>query len=203
MGLTTAATNAALDAAVPNGFIGVATDYPGDAGSTEVTGGSPAYARLAASWNAASSKTKSLAAAVTGFNIPAGIVAKWFVAWSLVTGGVAKALAPVGSTKRGIGDCNATGSVITSRAHGLADSTVPNGVRVVFFPAEGAAMPTNIVEGTDYYIVNKTTDTWQIAATIGGTAIAIGSGQVRWQDMIPATDPAQFTVDCNAFTIYG
>ena len=203
MGLTTAATNAALDAAVPNGFVGVHTDFPGDAGSNEVTGGSPAYARLAASWNAAASKSKTLAASVSGFNIPAGTVAKWFVAWSLVTAGVAKALAPVGSTKRGVGDCNVTGSVITARAHGLVDSTLGNGIRVVFTPSEGAAMPTNIVEGTDYYVVNKTTDTFQISATIGGTAIAIGTGDVRWQDMVPATDPQQFTIDCPTLTIYG
>ena len=197
MPLTTTATNAALDAAVPNGYGGAHTAYPGDAGSSEVTGGSPAYARLAASWDAAATKAKALTAAVTGFNIPAGTIVKWWAAWSTVTAGTCKAAAPVGSSLRGVADVAAS-DTFTSRAHGL-----PNARRVVFYPVENSSLPTGLTEGADYFVINSATDTFQVSATEGGAAVDVGAGSVRWQDMVPATDSAQFVLDCTAFAVYG
>lgn len=58
----------------------------------------------------------------------------------------------------------ASPGVITKVGHGLAtDSNVT-------FTTTGA-LPTGIVAGTVYYAVNVTADTFQIAATLGGTAI--------------------------------
>ena len=60
---------------------------PGDTGTGEVTGGSPAYARKAITWNAAGSGTMDDSNAPV-FDVPAGTHVNWVGLWSLVTGGV-------------------------------------------------------------------------------------------------------------------
>lgn len=54
--------------------------------------------------------------------------------------------------------------VITWSAHGLA-----NGDRVVFTTT--GALPTGLTAGTAYFVVNATTNTFEVAATADGTAI--------------------------------
>jgi len=73
---------------------GFAAAYTGDPGATgasnEVTGGSPAYARKAITWSAATSATpsvKALAATFPVFDIPAGTTVAYIGIWTLVTGG--------------------------------------------------------------------------------------------------------------------
>lgn len=56
--------------------------------------------------------------------------------------------------------------VITSAGHGLS-----NGQRINFIALN--TLPTPLIEGTDYYIINKTTDTFKVSLTLGGTAIDI------------------------------
>ncbi len=57
--------------------------------------------------------------------------------------------------------------VLTSTAHGKND-----GDAIVFHTLSGV-LPTGITAGTVYYIRDKTTDTFKIAATAGGSAIDI------------------------------
>lgn len=59
---------------------------------------------------------------------------------------------------------NATPCVFTWTAHGLQ-----NGMAVIL---GGTAVPTGFVAGTVYYLVAKATNTFQLAATFGGAAIA-------------------------------
>lgn len=54
--------------------------------------------------------------------------------------------------------------VVTWNAHGLA-----NGDQVVFTTT--GALPTGITAGTTYYVVNQATNTFQVSATAGGSAI--------------------------------
>lgn len=61
------------------------TANPGSTGTSEATGGSPAYARKAITWNAASAGSKTTAASVT-FDVPAGTYT-YIGLWSAVTGG--------------------------------------------------------------------------------------------------------------------
>lgn len=94
---------------------------------------------------------------------------------------------------------NAGTDVITSAGHGLV-----NGRPVRF---EGVDLPDGIVEGTVYFVRDATTDTFKIAATIGGAAINIldaGTGtQTFFANAISSADmhvmySAYDTVDSEA-----
>lgn len=68
---------------------------------------------------------------------------------------------------------DAATDIITSAAHGLS-----NGDTVTFFNS-GGALPTGISAATYYYVITATTNTFQISATVGGSALDItgaGSG---------------------------
>lgn len=89
MALSTAAKNAMLDH-----FAGLAlfaslhTADPGATGASEVTGGSPAYARIAVTWDPASG---GIIAADTGtpvvFDVPSGVTVSYAGLWSASTAG--------------------------------------------------------------------------------------------------------------------
>jgi hypothetical protein len=72
------------------GFLAAYTGDPGVTGvSNEVAGGSPAYARKAVTWSAATSADPSVKA-ISGsvvFDIPAGTTVAFIGLWTLVTGG--------------------------------------------------------------------------------------------------------------------
>jgi hypothetical protein len=198
MPLTDAGKTQALGGMSPS-HVGLHTAYPGNSGASEVSGGSPAYARRAGTWSAAagSPPVRNLAAAVTGFDVPAGTLVKWAAAWSALTAGSCLASSPVGSTIAGVATIQASDDIFRSDGHGL-----PNDRRVVFYPAAGEALPTGVTEGTDYFVINATTDTFQISLTQGGAAINLtGDGEVFFQDMIPATDALQFKLDVPTFPI--
>ena len=58
----------------------------------------------------------------------------------------------------------ASPAVVTNLNHGLL-----NGNPVVF--TTSGALPTGLTAGATYYVINRTTDTFQVSATVGGTAI--------------------------------
>lgn len=60
----------------------------------------------------------------------------------------------------------ASPGVVTDTAHGLA-----NGTPVKFTVNVGGVLPTGITAGTTYYVVGATTNTYNLAATSGGSAI--------------------------------
>jgi len=60
---------------------------PGESGTNELTGGSPAYARKAITWNVAGSGTMD-DSNVPMFDVPAGSVVLYVGLWSLATGGI-------------------------------------------------------------------------------------------------------------------
>lgn len=64
----------------------------------------------------------------------------------------------------------ASPAVVTQLSHGLA-----NGNPVVF--TTSGALPTGITSGTTYYVINRTADTFQVSATVGGTAINTSGSQ--------------------------
>lgn len=68
--------------------------------------------------------------------------------------------------------------VITRTAHSLE-----NGVAVVF--STTGALPTGLTAGTIYYVVNRTADTFQVAATVGGTAITTSGTQSGTHTVTP------------------
>lgn len=58
----------------------------------------------------------------------------------------------------------ASPGVVTRAAHGL-----DNGDEII--PSTTGTLPTGLTSGNSYFVINKTTDTFQVAATPGGTAI--------------------------------
>ena len=61
-------------------------------------------------------------------------------------------------------------NVITVSSHGWSNGDY------VRYHDEGGLVPTNLGDKQRYYIVNATTNTFQLSATSGGTALAIGTG---------------------------
>jgi hypothetical protein len=134
------------------------TAFPGDTGASEVTGGT--YARVAAAFDAAASGQRVLSAPVD-VSIPAGTTVRWLGLWN---GTTYLGYSPnAGVPKEFLIDVST--STFTCLAHGFND-----GDTVVVY---GDTIPTGLTAGTAYYVVSKTTDTFQLAATSGGTAIDI------------------------------
>ena len=70
----------------------------------------------------------------------------------------------------------ATSDLITSAAHGLANGDI---VTV----ATSNTLPTGLSANTDYYVIEKTDDTFKLSATSGGSAVDItgtGTGTHTW-----------------------
>jgi len=182
------------------GFVSLHTGDPSTTGANEATGGSPAYARKAITWSAASAGSKAASNSPV-FDVPAGTY-YYMGFWTLSSGGTWAGYVPLGSTARraiSVVAADLAGNTIQSPAHGL---TTDN--RVVFWSTIGAALPTGLSEGTVYWVIatGLTTDVFEVSATQGGAAVditAIGDGDV--QKLTPETFAAQGTYTATATTI--
>lgn len=164
MSLTIAAKNTMLNALTVD-TASLHTAFPGLTGANEVSGGTPAYARKAVTFGAAAGGSRSLSAAVT-FDVPATTV-RWFGFW---VAGTYVGYAPNGGAQL-LFQIDVPNNLVRSTANGLS-----NGQKVVFF---NATVPTPLTEGTVYFVINATADTFQVSATVGGAAITLtgaGSG---------------------------
>jgi hypothetical protein len=87
------------------------------------------------------------------------------------------------TTGRGVTFTDA-GDLVNLTAHGLSD-----GDEVSF---SSITSTTGIVINTIYFVVNKTDDTFQVASSVGGSALALttnGSGTVRYNSTIVSIVP--------------
>jgi hypothetical protein len=69
--------------------------------------------------------------------------------------------------------------------------TAPNNGDVVSFSTT-SALPTGIVAGTNYFVINRTSTTFNISATSGGSAIATSGSQsgvqtATWRTLVNTT----------------
>jgi hypothetical protein len=196
-----AAKNVMLDAldesaALGADFIGIQTLTDPGTGTNliggEVTGGSPAYARLGVTWGAAAAGIKQNTGALT-FDVPAGTYG-FYTLWNAVSGNTGNFLGylPFGGAVKGYGEVDSTGvtnDTVTSSGHGLTTDD-----RVMFFNVFGEAIPTGLVEGTVYFVLASglTTDVFKVATTSGGSAINItAQGEVFFQKVVPEVFGAQ------------
>jgi hypothetical protein len=115
MSLLTTPVNAAVDAATALLVYGsIHSADPSTSGVNELTGGSPAYARKALVWSAASGKV----GAVTGgnlpvFDIPAGSTAAYMGFWSAVSGGTFRGSQVLSSSESFTGQGTLTVTALT------------------------------------------------------------------------------------------
>jgi hypothetical protein len=139
------------------------TGFPGATGANEVTGGAPAYARKSIVVNTSSGGIRALNALVA-FDVPA-CTARFFGYWN---GSTFAAYAACG---RGIPKNFVTApatDLIISPSHGWSD-----GQKITF--VYGTA-PGGLSAGTVYYVRDQSTDSFKVAATLGGVAMNISSG---------------------------
>lgn len=173
----------ALNGGTPSSIIayaGLFSAYSATGTAGELTGGSPAYARQAVTWSAASAgppATKASASVAGAFNVPAGSTVAFIGLFSALTGGTCAGMGPNDAgTPYAFTATLASPGVFTAPG-----SSYSNGNTVVVFPGAGATLPTGITAGTVYYIVSTSGSTFELSATSGGSAInlsAAGAGLV-------------------------
>ena len=171
-------------------------------GTNELTGGSPAYARKAVTGAAASGRSKVFTPA-SAFDVPAGSTVAWVGRWNALTVGTFWGMAPAGgSAKRQFNVSDAadvTANTIDSPAHGLAA-----GNQVVFWAAEGAALPTGLTEGVIYFVIaaGLTTDVFEVSTTSGGSAVDItANGDGTFKTIVPEVFAGQGTYTVTTDTL--
>lgn len=169
-----------LDESVATGikYVGIhqSSGDPGTtltAGGTEATGGSPAYARLAAVWGAASAGQKTNTSTFA-FDVPAGTYA-FFSLWNAVSGNSGTqylGYIPFGGTTplKGffVTDPTLANNTFFSDGHGMANTD-----RVVLYNTFASSLPTGVTEGTLYFVVGTATNSFQVSTTSGGSAVAL------------------------------
>jgi len=194
-GLVTSGSHLSLHTAFPP------TVNPGN----EVTGGSPAYARKAATWtaNAATGIISPTTGIPATFDIPAGTTVRAVGVLTSASGaGTVLAWSPAGASARRAFSVDAAGVTnddIFSPAHGLVA-----GNSVLFWPTIGAVLPTGMAEDTEYFVIaaGLTTDSFRVSATLGGATIAItaiGDGDV--QRFVPEVFAGQGTYQVSAYSV--
>lgn len=183
-------TKNAMLGADPSAYLSLHTDWSAT-GANEVSGGSPAYARKAASWGGASGGARVLSAAVT-LDMPGNeitpVVARFVGRWDALTAGNFLGMSPLGGSEQKF-SVDLTAETVIEPAHGRA-----NGQQVVFI---GGTAPGGLTIGTSYFVVGATTDTYQVAATSGGSAINLTSHPTAGcvvSKIIPQTFTSQGTL---------
>lgn len=177
--------------------LGLHTAIPNTSGSNEVSGGSPAYARVAATWAAAASRAVAISNTPT-FNVPASTDVAAIGLWSASTGGTFYGSVPLnGGSLRGVGSVSdAATDTIRSNGHGLS-----NGMRVGVAAPIGESLQGGLSTTTLYYVVGATTDTFQLSLTSGGSAVDIALGELAWQRYIPETFAGQGTEQITSLSL--
>lgn len=165
MPITPAARNSMLTA------IGVThaslhSAFPGNSGANEIAGGSPAYARKAVAFNAASGGARAQSGSAL-FDVGPGVTVQYVGFWDASSGGNCLSYHPLGNSAAREFIVDIAGTLLRAPAHGFADSN-----RVVFI---GDAVPGGLTEGTVYFVRSAATDTFQVALTDGGAAITLST----------------------------
>lgn len=146
-------------------------------GANELAGGSPSYARKAATWAASSGRSKATSASMV-FDVAAGSSVAWVGIWDAVSAGNFLGMTPNGGgTPQAFVVPDIANDTLECVAHGFT-----NGQTVVVWAVPGDPVPTGLAEGTIYYVISATTDDLQLSATLGGAAInitAIGAGLLQ------------------------
>lgn len=174
-------------------------------GTNEVTGGSPAYARAALTWAAASGGSVALAATLPTWNVPASTTVAWWAGWDTVTSGTFLFMAPLGAGT--LQPCSTETSTdisnndIYAKAHGYGAGT-----RVVFW----GSLPTGLSREDPtlgpYYVLatGLTTDSFRVSTASGGTVVDLTGTQpfnFFVQKCVPETFSGQGTYSMSSGSI--
>lgn len=184
------------------GYLSLHSAYS-SSGANELTGGSPAYARVAVSaWGSASAGSIATATIASAFNVPAGSTIWGVGVWDASTSGNFAGMGPNGGAAQYPFTCPAASPGVFT----AVGSSYTNGTAVVIFPSlpSGSSVPTGFTAGTIYYVVSASGATFELSATSGGSAInASGAGSGLVQAITTESYGAQgtFTVSAETLTI--
>lgn len=166
-------------------------------GASELSGGSPAYARLAVTWGTPSGGSMALAGAPYAFNVPASSTVAWVGFWDAVSGGNFAGMFPGGDAPAyAFAAPSATSVLLAPGTAYTADE------QVTVFATGGSSLPSGLVAGTVYYVKSPSGDSFSLSATSGGAAITLtsdGSGIV--QAVTAETYGSQGTYDLSGCTV--
>lgn len=169
-------------------FLSLHSGDPSTTGANELTGGSPAYARKSVTWAASASGQKASSNSQV-FDVAAGSTVTHVGFWSLVTGGTFYGYYPVGNQTPLAATFAAGTDTFTSYAHGLSNTN-----QGLLYDVQAAGLPAAFTEGTIYFVVNASTDGFQLSATSGGSAInGAADAEVVFQRVIPEVFAGQGT----------
>jgi hypothetical protein len=145
-------------------------------GGNELTGGT--YARVAVTWSAASGFVKSLSGTPYNINAPASSSVSWIGFWDSLTGGTFQGMWPnaAGASAFAFAVPSSTGVFLAPGSGYTAGQTV------VALPTGGSALPSGLSIGVVYFVISPSSDTFQLSATLGGSAITLtsdGAGYIQ------------------------
>lgn len=167
MPLTDAGRNAGLDGLAAVAIFGsLHSGDPSTTGANELSGGSPAYTRESITYAAASAGTRASNVTLT-FDVPASTVA-YVGLWSASTAGTFYGYYPAGGFTPMGATIDAATDTFTSFAHGLT-----NGQQVLVYDIMATGLSTGFTEGTIYFVIGATTDTFQLSTSAGGAASTV------------------------------
>lgn len=172
-------------------------------GANELTGGSPAYARVAVTtWGSASAGSIATVTIASAFNVPAGSTVWGVGLWDAATSGNFQGMGPNGGAAQFPFTCpTASPGVFTA-----IGSAYSNGTQVVILPSlpSGSSVPGGFTAGTIYFVVNVSGATFQLSASSGGAGInasSAGSGLVQGITTESYGAQGTFTVSTETLTI--
>lgn len=172
---------------------------------TELSGGTPAYARQAVTWNAAAGSgirdnngdlTFDIGGS-TGTPVQVGRV----LLRGASSGGTDYGWFPTGGQAPMEVTADAATDAFTNYAHGLANGNV-----VFFEPFAGASLPSGLASGTPYVVANSSTNSFQVTSILGGAVINVtASGECYAQQCVFETFNSQgtYTVAAGDLDLYG
>jgi hypothetical protein len=168
------------DAATAVGIthIGLATAYPGATGaSNELSAGS--YARVAKTVSVSTAGVISAPGPIA-FTVSENV--EYLVAFNHESAGEPKGFCAAGGSEK-LYAVDPVTNVFRSPSHGLVDDDL-----CVFY----TIVPSPLVAGTKYHVVSATTDTLQVSASQGGSAIDITAApsdptRARLSKIVPDT----------------
>lgn len=146
-------------------------------GANEVSGGSPAYARLAASWASAASNSMALTGTPYNFNVPASTTVAFVGFWDALTSGNFHGMVPAGNaTAYAFAAPSSTSTLLAPGSAYAANAPV------CVFATGGSALPSGLSAGVIYFVSAPSSDSFKLSATSGGSAITLtsdGSGYAQ------------------------
>jgi hypothetical protein len=179
--------------------IGVHNNVPDTAGSNEVAG----TTRAAVAWTNTGGVLDNTAQLVHA--LAAGDAVAFYGLWGALAAGTFYGYVPragTGQSRAGFGSVDAAGVVanaIQSAAHNLA-----NDMTLIVYNVLGEALPAGLTEGTPYFVVGATTDTFQLSLTLAGAAVDItGQGELYFARYVTETfaSPGNLVVAAGALDV--